>query len=71
MSSATIISALDAAIEAQGDKPLTLTINNKSVTYRTLDSMLAARKYYESLRDTASEVRDGFKVANFKYGGAG
>jgi hypothetical protein len=70
MSYAAIISAIDAAILAWADKPVTLTNNGRTTTYRTMDELLKARDYYtragvSSSADPASRLR----VARFRSGG--
>ena len=70
MSYATIIAAIDAAIENWCDKPISLTINNRTVTYRSLTELIKARQEYASLLRTQSGGV-GFQIHHIEAGGAG
>lgn len=66
---AIIISTLDAAIAAGAASPLTIAVNNRQYTYRGLDQLVEARKYYVAL--AAATARDGrpIGIAHLKCGG--
>jgi hypothetical protein len=69
VSNATIIAAIDAAIESWAGKPVSMSVNGRTVTYRSLSELMEARKYYASLDASAGDIRDSFKIAQFKSGG--
>ena len=50
-----IVDAIDAAILAWCDDPVSLTINGRSVTYRSLDELIRARATYTHLVNAAAE----------------
>jgi hypothetical protein len=54
MSAQTIIDAIDAAIAAWADKPVTLSNNGRTTTYRSLRELIEARRYYASLAASAA-----------------
>jgi len=60
-----IIAALDTAIENWAGKPVSLSIGGRSITYRALSELIAARRYYAGLNATGR----GFKITNLKAGG--
>jgi hypothetical protein len=62
----TIIAAIDDAIANWVGKPLTLSVSGRSVTYRTLESLITARKYYAALASPSGIV----KVSRIRAGGA-
>jgi len=69
MSYQSIITAIDTAIENWVDKPVTLAIEGRSTTYRSLTELLEARKYYANLLRTQSGGV-GFQIHHFEAGGA-
>lgn len=69
MSAATIIAAIDTAIENWAGKPISLSVNGRAVTYRSLAELIEARKYYGTVDSATGDIRDGFKIANFRPGG--
>ena len=64
---AAIITAIDDAIASWAGEPVTHTRDGKSFTYRTLDELINARKYYASL---ANKSRNGraCTIQNLKAG---
>jgi len=66
---AAIIEAIDAAITAWAGKPVALAESGRSVTYRSLNEPLDARRYYAKLAITAANKKP-FKISHFKAGGA-
>ena len=68
MSYATIIAAIDAAIEAWAGKPVTVTLDGHTNTYRTFDELRAARKYYAGLV-AASAPSSALRMTRFNSGG--
>jgi len=62
----TIIAIIDDAIANWVGKPLTLSVSGRSVTYRTLESLLAVRKYYATLQSTSA----GPRISRIRAGGA-
>lgn len=68
MSYATIIAAIDAAIEAWAGKPVTLTVNGHTNTYRTFEELLSARKYYAGLA-SSSAPSSALRMTRFNSGG--
>jgi len=69
MSTTSIITAIDAAIESWAGKPVSLSINGRQVQYRSLDELISARKYYASVAAGSGNIRDSFKIAHFRSGG--
>ncbi len=65
---AAIIAAIDNAITAWAGKPLTLSESGRSVTYRSLNELLDARRYYAKLAIAAANKKP-FKIGHFKAGG--
>ena len=65
---AAIIEAIDAAIAAWASKPVTLAESGRSVTYRSLNELLDARRYYAKLAISAANKKP-FKISHFKAGG--
>ena len=68
MSNTTIIAALDAAILAWADKPVTLANNGRTTTYRSLDELIRARTYYASLA-AAATPSGSLRMSRFRSGG--
>ncbi len=66
---AAIIAAIDDAILAWADQPVSLSISGRTITYRSLAELIDARKYYAQLATTASVGR-GFTIKHFKAGGS-
>jgi len=63
-----IIEAIDAAILAWADEPVSISIEGRSKTFRSLDELTRARNYYSSLlRNTAGS--HAFQLHNIKHGG--
>lgn len=70
MSNATIIAAIDSAIENWAGRPASVTVSGKTIVYRTLADLVAARKVYASqLRTSGGAV--GFQQHHIKAGGPG
>ncbi len=64
-------SQLDALLEAQSNNLLTVTIGNRSVSYRSAEDIQAQINYWHRIvndltRVAGNEPRHGFKVANFQ-----
>ena len=64
-----IIDAIDAAITSWVDKPVTLSIAGRSITYRSLNELLEARRHYAKLA-IAGRTGRGFTMTNLKAGDA-
>jgi hypothetical protein len=66
-----IVAALDAAILAWCDKPVTLSHpGGRSNTYRSLDELIRARDYYAKLTAaTANNPGSRLRFARFNSGG--
>jgi hypothetical protein len=67
---ATAQSQLDALLEAQSNNMLTVTIGNRSVSYRSAADIQQQINYWARIvndltRQAGGESRHGFKVANF------
>jgi hypothetical protein len=70
VSYSSIIAAIDAAIEAQAAKPLTINApDGRAHTYRTLKELTDARQYYARLESKRKNPR-GFTMSRIKMGGA-
>ena len=67
MSHATIIAAIDTAIESWSGKPVELAEGNRRVTYRSLKELMEARAYYANLSAGASGST-GFKISKLVSG---
>jgi len=52
----TILAAIDKAIEEGGDVS-SYTVNGRSVQMRSLDELIRARRYYESMKARANNLR--------------
>jgi hypothetical protein len=69
MSYATIIAAIDAAIESWCDKPISIsTTGGRSKTYRSLKELIEARQAYSSLLRTQSGG-SGYQIHRVEAGG--
>ena len=68
MSYATIIAAIDSAIEKWAGRPVSVTVNGKTSVYRSLVELTAARSYYASLVSTSGGAV-GFQLHRIKAGG--
>lgn len=68
MSYATIITAIDNAIETWAGKPVTMTLNGHTNTYRTFEELLTARKYYAGLLASAAPS-SALRFSRFQSGG--
>lgn len=66
---AAIITAIDAAVTEWVGEPVMLSESGRSVTYRSLDSLISARKYYVNLQLQVNNKK-GFRITNLKAGGA-
>lgn len=64
-----IVDAIDAAITSWVDKPVTLSIAGRSMTYRSLKELTDARTLYAKLAIT-NRVGRGFTITNLKAGDA-
>ena len=62
---ATIITEIDDAILEWIGKPITITVNNRSTTYRSVDELIRARRYYAKLSAAANNGK-GFKITHLK-----
>jgi hypothetical protein len=62
-----IVDAIDAAITSWVDKPVTLSIAGRSLTYRSLKDLIDARSLYAKLA-IASRVGRGYTITNLKAG---
>lgn len=51
-----ILAAIDAAIKEGGDVA-SYTVNGRTVTMRSLDELLRARRYYEAMKARANNLR--------------
>jgi len=51
-----ILDAIDKAIEEGGDVS-SYTVNGRSVQMRSLDELIRARRYYESMKARANNLR--------------
>lgn len=65
-----IITAIDAAILEWVGEPVTLSEAGRSVTYRSLDSLIEARKYYAGLQAQSSRSGRPFGIIPIKAPGA-
>jgi len=65
---AEIIAKIDDAIYDWIDKPVTISHNNRTTTFRTLDELLQARAKYVKLQSVASSG-GGLRFSNIKAGG--
>lgn len=66
---ATIIATIDAAINNWAGKPLSLSINGRAITYRSLTELIEARRYYAGVANVKRNQR-GFTITRLKAGGA-
>lgn len=57
MTYSQIVAKIDAAIADGADKPLTLSRDGKTITYRGLAELLSARRHYAAL--AAAQAREG------------
>ena len=65
---AAIIASIDDAINNWANQPVTLTTaGGQTVTYRSLNELLAARKYYAQLAANQANSKP-FKVSVLKAG---
>ena len=65
-----IITAIDAAILAGVSKPGSLSVAGRTIQYRNLAELKEIREYYQDLTNQTSTVRESFKIAQIKSGGA-
>ena len=64
---AAIVDAIDAAITSWADKPVSLSIAGRSITYRSLNELINARNHYARLAVAARTGRP-FTITNLKAG---
>jgi len=65
---AEIIATIDTAIAAWADQPVSLSVNGRTVTYRSLTELTATRAYYaQLLRSQSGAV--GFQIHHLQAGG--
>ena len=65
---ASIIAAIDTAIETWAGKPQSLSINGRTTVYRSLADLVAARQHYAQL-DQAKQGAVGFQIHHITSGG--
>ena len=65
---AAIIAAIDEAILSWIGQPVSLSISGRTVTYRSLNELLEARKYYVKQQSASSNGR-AFTITKLKAGG--
>ena len=65
----TIIDAIDTAITNWVGEPAQISEAGRSVTYRSLSDLVAARRMYAKLANTARNGR-GFTISRIKSSGA-
>lgn len=53
----TIIDAIDAAMATWAGKPVSVTINGHTTTYRTFDDLTRARDYYQRLLNSTTQTK--------------
>ena len=63
-----VVDAIDAAILNWVGEPITISQSGRALTYRTIDELTRARKYYARLASAAGNPK-GFKVSVVKNGG--
>ena len=66
---AAIIDAIDTAIADWAGKPVMLSEAGRQVTYRSLNSLLEARRYYAKLQLQVNNEKP-FRITHLKAGGA-
>lgn len=66
---AAILTAIDDAVLNWVGEPVTLTESGRSVTYRSLDSLLKARSYYAKLL-LQQRNKKPFRITHIKAGDA-
>ena len=66
---AAIIEAIDTAITSWAAKPVQLSIEGRSITYRSLKELIEARIYYAKLAARSNNEK-GFTITHLKSGGA-
>jgi len=64
-----IITAIDVAILSWVGEPVVLTEQGRSVTYRNLNQLLDARRYYAKLQLQINNKKP-FRITHLKAGGA-
>lgn len=65
----SIIAAIDDAILNWADRPASISINGRQTTYRSLDDLIRARKYYAQLAANSNSGRK-FRITEIKANGA-
>jgi len=65
-----IVDAIDTAIENWVEKPVSISVSDFSITYRSLRELIEARRHYAKLAITKKTGR-GFTITNLKAGNAG
>ena len=64
---AAIVDAIDAAITSWADRPVSLSIAGRSITYRSLTELINARNHYARLA-VANRTGRPFTITNLKAG---
>jgi hypothetical protein len=60
VSYATIIETIDTAINTWAGRPVSIAVEGRTITYRSLRELMDARKYYSQL--AAGQSRQGFRI---------
>lgn len=66
---AAIIAKIDEAIENWAGEPVQISEGTMSLTYRSIDDLIKARKYYASLAAAANRGGRGFSITKLRAGG--
>lgn len=65
-----IVDAIDAAVLGWAGRPITLRFaDGRTNTYRTLDELIAARKYYAQLIAGSKTIARSIRIARLTPGG--
>ena len=65
----SIVAAIDDAIISWVDKPVNISVSGRSTTYRSLDELIKARKYYAQLAANSASGRK-FRISEIKANSA-
>lgn len=65
----SIIAAIDDAIADWAGKPISISTSGRSTTYRSLDELLKARRYYAQLAANSAGGKP-FRISHLKSGSA-
>ena len=65
---ASIIAAIDTAIETWAGKPQSISINGRTTVYRALTDLVAARQHYAQLSQVY-QGKVGFQIHHITSGG--